>query len=224
MKNIFILILVTFFLSACGAKNTQNKITPTPAPRVFEMPQHERPYISLIPRADGHMIYLKLDKIPSYIKQIEYELLYSATDNGNEIEKGVGDTIKDIKSSIERSLLLGTESCTSGCKYKYDEGVFGGTLTLSFITNDGQITTFETPFTIKSSADFKKQGNIDLPTKDIVVKAAPNDKNFYIMMSNYGILGYSIFSAAPSNVKYTSISPSSVTKSDQLVTGDYLLK
>lgn len=216
------LIVATFLLSACGAKTTQNKITPTPAPKLVEMAQADRPYISLVPRDDGHMIYLKLNNIPSYVKQIEYELLYSAMDSGNEIEKGVGDTIKDIKSSLERSLLLGTESCTSGCKYKFDEGVFGGTLTLNFITNDGQISTFETPFSIVSSAGFKKSGKISLSLENFEISAKPTDSNFYILMKNYGIKGYSIFSATPSSAKYTSISPTSVTKSDQLITGDYI--
>jgi len=223
MKKILFLLLVSLFLSSCGKKTAQNTITPTPVPRLFEMPQSERPYVSLVPRDDGHMIYLKLSNIPDYVSQIEYELLYSATDEGNEIEKGVGDTIKDIKKTIERALLLGTESCTSGCKYKYDEGVYGGVLTLNFITKDGQIATFETPFALQSSAQLKKAGSMTLPTVDFKVVSAPSDKNFYILLKNYGINGYSIFSANPSSVKYSSYTPDTLTKSDQILTGDYLI-
>lgn len=223
MKKILLLLLVSLFLSSCGKKTAQNSISPTPLPKLFEMPLDQRPYVSLIPRDDGHMIYLKLKNIPSNISQIEYELLYSAVDDGNEIEKGVGDTIKDIKSNIERSLLLGTESCTSGCKYKYDEGVYGGVLALNFITKDGQIATYETPFTIKSSAEIKKSGSLTLPTDDFKVSAAPSDKNFYILLKNYGINGYSIFSSNPSTAKYSSFAPENITKSDQLLTGDYLI-
>ena len=44
------------------------------------------------------------------------------------MEKGVGDTVKLTSNSFEKDLLLGTESCTNGCKYKFDEGVVGGVL------------------------------------------------------------------------------------------------
>lgn len=222
MKKILFLLLAAFTLTACGNKTAQNKITPTPAPKLVDMPLSERPYISLIPRADGHMIYLKIDGIPSYIKQIEYELLYTAVDSGNEIEKGVGDTIKDIKGSIERSLLLGTESCTNGCKYKYDEGIIGGTIALTFISQDGQISTYDAPFTLKTGAEIKKAGSISLSIVNFSVKASPSDKLYYILVKNYAKKAYSIFSSGLSTAKYISIDPSTVTKSDQLLTGDYL--
>jgi hypothetical protein len=196
-QNIFLtltLITASLLLSACG-KPTTPVPTPTPTPKLIEMPLAERPYISLVPRDDGHMLYLKIDKIPSYISQIEYEVLYNAVDNGSEIEKGIGDTIKEITASLERKLLLGTESCTNGCKYKYDAGIIGGTVTLNFIDKNGQVSTFETPFTLKSSADFKKDGELKLPTENFSVK--PKTKitgnDFYILIKNYRG-GYSVFS------------------------------
>lgn len=193
--TIFTILLSLIFLSSCGTKKT-SQITPTPLPKLIEMPISDRPLISLTPRNDGHMLFLKLDKIPSYISQIEYEVLYNAIDeSGLEIEKGLGDTIKEISSTIERKLLLGTESCTNGCKYKYDTGIVGGTLTLNFIDKNGQVSTFETQFTLKSSADIRKDGEIKLDIKNFSVK--PNSKisgnDFYILMENYRG-GYSIFS------------------------------
>lgn len=222
MKKILFLILASLTLSACGNKTVQNKITPTPAPKLVDMPLGDRPYVSLVPREDGHMIYLKVTGIPSYVKQMEYELLYTAVDSGNEIEKGVGDTVKDIKGSLEKSLLLGTESCTNGCKYKYDEGIIGGTLSLTFISGDGQISTYETPFSLKTGAEIKKSGAITLSTENFSVKASPSDKLYYILLKNYAKNAFSIFSSSPSSSKYSSIEPSSVTKSDPLLTGDYI--
>ena len=94
---------------------------------------------------------MKIDKVPATISSIEYEMTYNAADNGNEIEKGVSGTIRDqeVTSSIDRKLLLGTESCTAGCKYKYDDGVVGGHLSFNFINKDGQTATFESDFTLK---------------------------------------------------------------------------
>src|SRR5512145_1807324 len=125
MKKIFLLLSLTLLLSACGKKTTST-ITPTPEPKLVEMAPADRPLVSLVPRADGHMLYLKISHLPASVSQIEYEVIYTATDGSSEIEKGVGDTIKEITSTLERNILLGTESCTNGCKYKYDEGVNGG--------------------------------------------------------------------------------------------------
>ena len=73
-------------------------------------------------------------------------------DGNMEIEKGLGDTIKDVGTTIERKLLLGTESCTNGCKYKYDEGVSGGTISLKFsLRNKPQVATIDIPGSAQTS-------------------------------------------------------------------------
>lgn len=192
--SLLILVVLGFLFSSCGSKPV-SKITPTPAPKIIEMPKTERPIISLVPRDDGHMLYLKFENIPSYIAQIEYEVLYNAIDEGSEIEKGVGDTIKEITPNLERKILLGTESCTNGCKYKYDSGIVGGTLTIGLIDKNGQMSTFETQFSLKSTADINKNGEIKLAVEDFSVK--PNSKltgkDYYVLMANYRG-GYSIYS------------------------------
>jgi len=188
-KNItyaFIFVTVSLLLSACG-KTTSVKPTPTPAPKVFEMPLSDRPLITLTPRDDGHMLYLKISKIPSSIISMEYEVIYTAKDNSSEIEKGLGDTVKDVTSILERNLLLGTESCTNGCKYKYDEGVTGGTITLNFINKDGQSSTYESPFVIKSSAEFKKDGKLTLAVDNFSVtpKTKISGNDYFTLYRNY---------------------------------------
>jgi hypothetical protein len=191
---IIAIIAAGILLAGCGSKQT-SKITPTPKPKLVEMPMSDRPYVSLKPRDDGHMLYLKIEKIPSNISQIEYEVLYNAVDNGSEIEKGIGDTIKEIKTNLERNLLLGTESCTNGCKYKFDTGIIGGTLTLNFIDKNGQVSTFETEFAFKSTAEIKKDGEIKLSVENFSVKpkAKLTGSDFFILMKNFRG-GYSIFS------------------------------
>lgn len=193
-KKLFIVFLAFFTLSACGKKSAPAP-TPTPAPKLVEIPASERPDISLIPREDGHMIFIRMNNIKDDITSIEYELLYTASDGTAEIEKGVGDTIKEISKSLERKALLGTESCTNGCKYKFDEGVNGGTLTVTFTNNSGQMYTFTTPFALASASQLKKTGEIKLPTENFSVKTAGKTaaNDFYILMKNYKG-GFNIFS------------------------------
>jgi len=161
-KYLIIILLSCFFLSGCGKKSAPAP-SPTPLPKLIEMPVENRPEISLTPRADGHELYLKINKISDTISKIEYEITYLATDDDLEIEKGAsgvieGDEILTAKS--ERKILLGTESCTNGCKYKYDSGVSGGKLSFVFYLKSGQKAIFETPFILRSSADIKKAGNL----------------------------------------------------------------
>ncbi|MFA6518528.1 MAG: hypothetical protein WCV93_02625 [Candidatus Shapirobacteria bacterium] len=226
IRKITLFVLVIFSglaLSGCGpAKKIETTITPTPIPRVVEMPAEDRPHISLIPRVDGHELKLKIDKIPSYVSQIEYELLYTATDEGNEIEKGVGDTIKVTGNNLERDLLLGTASCTNGCKYKYDANINGGTLTLTFINQNSQVSTYQTPFRFVSGSELKKTKLLDLPTENFSISLNNPASEFFILLKNYRP-GFSVFSSGSGKGKVISITPSTFTKTDlNLISGEYL--
>lgn len=154
-KILFVLLVSSFILSACGTKKTVSTATPTPIPREFIITDDQKPAVLLTAREDGHELTLKLNKIDPVFTKIEYELIYTASDSGLEIEKGVSGNIesKDIQngSSVDRKILLGTESCTNGCKYKYDAGVNGGTLNLTLITKDNQVASLEMPFTLTST-------------------------------------------------------------------------
>jgi len=223
----FTLVIVasSFFLSACGKKTTTNNdTTPTKsAQKELILSESEKPIISLIPRQDGHELKLKIDNIPSAITQIEYELIYSASENGLTMEKGVGDTVKISSKNIEKDLLLGTSSCTNGCKYKYDEGVSSGTLSLIFYTNDNQSASYETPFILKTSADIKKDGGLALKEEDFSVKATTTTKSdYFVAIKNYPSY-FSVFSNGKGAGKITSITPTTVTKADSTsLVGDYL--
>jgi hypothetical protein len=220
-----VVILSSFFLSACGKKKTEtNNSTPTKGvQKELVLSESEKPIVSLIPREDGHELKLKIDNIPSSINQIDYELIYSATENGLTMEKGVGDTVKITSKNIEKDLLLGTSSCTNGCKYKYDTGVSEGTLSLIFYTNDNQSATFETPFILKTSADIKKDGGLTLKGQDFSIKATTTTKSdYFIVIKNYPSY-FSVFSNSKGAGKITSITPTTVTKQDTTsLVGNYL--
>lgn len=220
-----VVILSSLFLSACGKKKTEtNNSAPTKGvQKELTLSESEKPIISLIPREDGHELKLKIDNIPSNISQVEYELIYSATENGLTMEKGVGDTVKISSKNIEKDLLLGTSSCTNGCKYKYDTGVSEGTLSLIFYTNDNQSATFETPFVLKTSADVKKDGGLSLKGEDFSIKATTTTKSdYFIVIKNYPSY-FSIFSNGKGAGKITSVTPTTVTKQDMTsLVGNYI--
>ncbi len=215
----------SFFLSGCGPKKATNNNPPINSKKEITelvLSESEKPIIALIPRADGHELKLKIDNIPSNITQIEYELVYSANENGLVMEKGVGDTVKINSKSIEKDLLLGTASCTNGCKYKYDEGINSGVLSLTFYTADNQSAIYETPFILRTSANLKKDGDFKLDTENFTVKATTSTKNdYFIVIKNYPSY-YSVFSNGTGAGKITSINPTTITKTDMnLLVGDY---
>jgi hypothetical protein len=229
ITNILILIAVlissSFFLSACTKKSTTTTTpTKTETAKQVELSNEEKPYINLIPRADGHELKLKITNIPSKFSTAEYELIYTAEDEDMQIEKGVSGTVKLTGSSFEKDLLLGTSSCTNGCKYKYDEGITGGVLSLTLTTNDKQYVTFETPFNLKNSAEINKAKSISLTQENFSVKATTTSRSdFFIVIKNFKPV-YSVFSNGNGNGKITSIEPSTITKENlNSLVGDYLI-
>lgn len=226
LSLVLVVVASSFFLSACGKKKTEtnNPQTTKTIQKELVLSESEKPIISLIPREDGHELKLKVENIPSAITQIEYELIYSSNEDGLTMEKGVGDTIKISSKSVEKDLLLGTSSCTNGCKYKYDEGVSQGTLSLIFYTDDNQSAAYESPFVLKTSADIKKDGGFSLAGENFSVKATITTKSdYFIAIKNYPSY-FSVFSSGKGTGKVTSIEPSTVTKSDSVsLVGNYLI-
>lgn len=225
-----LLAVSTLLLSACGKKTTTSTATPTTsaAQLALEIPDAQKPYISLIPRADGHQLTLKIDNIPSNITSMEYELLYNATDKTNTIQKGLGDTIKLDARSLSRDLLLGTASCTNGCKYSYDTGVNSGTLSLTFITTDNRSTQYQTSFSLLSVADLKKTP-LTLSDDTVSIKVSPaTGNNYLVLIKNFAVKDshqlYSIFSDGSGKGTIGTMNPTGLAHdSTTIIIGDYLL-
>ena len=235
LKNTSILCLIaasSLLLSACGKKKPATPADqPSPTPKMVEMSPEQKPYISLIPRHDGHELKLKISNIPDTITQIEYELIYLVADGVIEMEKGIGDTVKVQGATMEKDLLLGTASCTTTCKYKYDEGVTGGTLSLIFINNQGQMSTHQTPFVLTSAAQINTDKSLSL--NDLVITATARQGQFFILLKNYGMPNsstqarqiYSVFASGNGGGQIKSIVPASTIKENhKTLSGDYLLK
>lgn len=215
--KLFLFLIPLFFLSSCKKKTDTPQVTPTPAPILIELDMADKPYISLIPRSDGHEIKLVVEKIPDFIKEIEYELVYTATDEDLEIEKGLAGTLQIENGKASKDLLLGTESCTNGCKYKYDAGVNGGYIILNLITNDNQKAIYQSDFVLSQTADIKKSG---LSLNEIEIVATPKQTEFFILLQNYN-LSYSVFSSGNGLATITSISSDFQKQDKTKLTGDY---
>ncbi len=124
---------------------------PTPSPVVEEVapdvPFDQRPYVTLTPRSDGHWVKLSImgvNKV-SGAASIDYVLEYRTS---ADVNQGVPGSVKlSGITNIDRDLLLGSES--SG-KFRYDDGVTKGSLTLRFRDTSGKLLG-------KLSTDFSLQ-------------------------------------------------------------------
>jgi len=145
----------------------------------IELSLNERPILSLVPTDDGHWLEMKVEKImvPD-AETLEYELVYTTAEGG---QQGVPGT-KQLSGQDEvgEKLLLGSES--SG-KFRYDEGVEQGTLTISFRNAEGKLRT-------EFTSDFRLYTNTtSLLSADgyFNVEFKKPTKNYYVVMDSIGI-------------------------------------
>jgi hypothetical protein len=173
-----ILVLgAVFFLIARSTK--EGSAPEDESEQVAEVALADRPVASLIPTSDGHYLVMKIEKIKIPAKSLDYELLYSLPDGRMQ---GVPGTINLTgETTIERKLLLGSES--SG-KFRYDEGVSQGTLTLKFRNDLGKLVA-------KFSTVWHLQGSVTEVTSaddkvKLTLKKAPI-KTFFVTMETFGL-------------------------------------
>ena len=128
-----ILLLVVVFFIAKGMKSGTSPVSQDEA-SVAEIPLDQRPIVSLTPSSDGHWLDFKVQSIKvKGAASMDYELLYTT---GTGIQQGVPGTVKLDGNDVDRNLLLGSES--SG-KFRYDEGVKEGTMTIKFRDGKGKL-------------------------------------------------------------------------------------
>lgn len=188
----FVLLLVgagvligAFLLINRGKKEEIEPVTDEKSLR--DIPPSERPIASLIPSDDGHWLKLTIEKIVIDADSLDYELLYKLPDGRTQ---GVPGTIQlEGQREIERDLLLGSES--SG-KFRYDEGVEQGTLTLRFRDENGKlIAKFFTDFLLQSNET--KLAFVD--EKFTYSLASLGRGVFFVTMETFGV-----YEDAPSDV------------------------
>ncbi len=120
---------------ALAFKQFAGKGSPTPSPeskkrRVSEpvnvIPVTERPYVQIVPQADGHNVIVRVAKLNKPATGVEYELEYQA----GSILQGAFGQIALSSVPSESKVLLG--SCSAGGACTFHEDVKGGTLLLRF--------------------------------------------------------------------------------------------
>lgn len=170
-------LVAVYFLVIRGKKN----ISPEEedGQSLQELSLSERPVTSLTPSSDGHWLTLKVEKITIDAASLDYELLYRLPDGRTQ---GVPGTIMlDGQKQIERDLLLGSES--SG-KFRYDEGVEEGTLTLRFRNSKGKlIAKLSTQFTLASG-----KNKLSSPDGRMTIDLNSTPKEaFFVVMETFGV-------------------------------------
>jgi hypothetical protein len=188
-----------YFLLTRDKPEAETTEIPEQEGKLIETPLEERPYVTLVPRADGKEFKMTISRIQN-AKTIEYEMVYLASG----LSRGVVGSVKPKagESRVTRDLLLGTCS-RDVCKY--DEGVTEGTLTLRFRSAEG---------VRKFTADFHlQQGDEVLTSKDdlLTLEGKIPSSTYYITMSTIGLPGevkgevlagpYGVFSAGSQTLK-----------------------
>jgi hypothetical protein len=171
--GVLVLVGVVFFVRGMG------KDAVVEEEKVAEIPFELRPVASLTPSEDGHWLNMVIEKIVFDAASMDYELLYNLPDGRSQ---GVPGTIKlDGQDAIERDLLLGSES--SG-KFRYDEGVEAGTLTIRFRNEKGKLTgKLVTDFVLLTDVSDveSSDGNFTYKFTD------PQDGVYYVVMGTFGV-------------------------------------
>ena len=148
---------------------------------VVELPFDKRPVVSLTPSADGHWLKLKVERLDKTANMLDYELLYSLPDGRTQ---GVpGSVTLNGRDMFERDLLLGSES--SG-KFRYDEGVKNGTITIRLRDKKGKLMgKVGGGFSLFNPADGT---TLTTETGDLSVTLATFPKNSHlVMMETFGV-------------------------------------
>lgn len=184
ITGILVLSVVIVFL--VKGRKTE---TPNEEETVAEMPFDQRPVVSLTPKEDGHWLTMKVDKIVFPSEVIEYEVLYYTSDGRAQGIPGSAqiDSLPNGNCSdsdckvLVRELLLGSES--SG-KYRYDEGVEKGTITLRFRDAKGKLTG-------KLSTDFFMTDGVDevkSPDSKLTFSfSEPLEDVYCVVMNTFGV-------------------------------------
>lgn len=167
------------------------------------LPIEERPYLILVPRADGHELKLGLSNLKN-IKSVDYELVYLA----GKVSRGVIGSV-DLKgeSSFSRDLLLG--SCSKNV-CKYDEGVSSGTLTLKLTGTEG-VQKYEASFHLQKGSQAKN--GLTSGDDNFTFSGSFSSSSFYLISNTLGlpknppgkIIGgpYGVFPSGSGSIKGT---------------------
>ncbi|MEK7100234.1 MAG: hypothetical protein AAB872_00305 [Patescibacteria group bacterium] len=212
--GLFVLILVFVVI-----KNKKSEVIEDDSNVLAEVAFVDRPVAMLTPTSDGHYINLKIDKItlPKAVS-LDYELLYSLPDGRTQ---GVPGTV-DLKgqTTFERKLLLGSES---NGKFRYDEGVADGSLTVRLRNAKGKLLAkFSTKWHLQSND--QELTSID---ENFTYKLDKISKGMYfVTMETFGLMESSITSvtSGPYGIFASDTLPSGTAEGWKVISGNIFIK
>jgi hypothetical protein len=179
----------------------QSKTAAVPAPtekkkKVSEpvnvIPVTDRPFVSILPTADGKNVLVRVEALKKAATEVEYELEYQA---GSLLQGAFGE-IKLDKIPSETRILLG--SCSAGGACTYHTDVQGGTLLMRYtgpenfaLKTEWKYIENKTKETALSSKDGKFQiSGAELAKQKLVVIANspgyPADPQGMVVSEHYG--------------------------------------
>ncbi len=174
LLGIIVVVGAYFFVT----RNKDKEGTTEDETSLIEVSLSDRPITSLTPSDDGHWLTLGVESIVIDAASLDYELLYKLPDGRTQGVPG-SITLKG-EDEIERELLLGSES--SG-KFRYDEGVDKGTLTLRFRNEKGKlIAKFSTEFALLSGTS--ELASVD---EDFTVSLNKKSNEYFVVMETFGV-------------------------------------
>ena len=94
---------------------------------------NDRPYVQLIPSADGHYIDLVVNEVPKAASEVEYELEYQS----GSLLQGLQDILKLDKLPARSNKLFGSKSAGGAVTYHTD--IKGGSLQLRFLGKENYV-------------------------------------------------------------------------------------
>lgn len=143
MKKSILIPIVLLVIAAIGTgawffTRQPEEVLPEPTPvkkrisePVNQIPVSERPYLQIIPLADGHNIKLQVNNLKKPAGEMAYELEYQA---GSLLQGVFGQLTLTNTPKTSDAILLG--SCSAGGACTYHEDVKGGTLLARFSNQD----------------------------------------------------------------------------------------
>lgn len=198
VKKIFIVTVLLFssvLLSGCGPKKTPEVTVPEPEPtplptRPIEQTIKERPYVTLTSTSDGHWVTLEIKRISKEMTGLEYELTYFAEVEASKIERGVSSGGQPVElngaTEFSKKILFGSASCTTGtCKYKYDENVSEGMLTVKLRSKSGT-EKYDSAYRIQKGKEAKEGFGVGDGVFAFISSSLPAN-TLYLTISTIGV-------------------------------------
>ena len=162
------------------------------------LPASDRPYIGLIPRADGHALILTVTNHQQF-SSLDFEILYQA---GN-LQQGSIGQVDIAKPAYKTEITLG--ACSKGV-CRYDDNVRTGSLKITAI-KDKKSYEAQIPFVLEKitpeAAEIAGPDN----TMDLIVQAGSVSNNYYVLISETIGVPINISSQKGSPVAAFSIAP-----------------